>query len=307
MDALAAGLHADLPAAEYHGCHFNMTQTKLRTLPECPLDYYRRNESPTPLPDESTPGRVEGSVLHLFGLEPDSKEIDDIHVAPNVKRNTKEGKALWLEWCENELPGASKLTKADIPCEIGGQYLVDEESYTRLSNVGDALHADPAYTALFKDREAVELSFAWEDDDSGILCRGRADLLTKDGILVDLKTTVNPLGLERMIYNWKWPIQAAFYLDGLQANNVDAQSFIWVVCERTWPHPLIGVFECTPPMIEWGRAWYTHALDIYRECSEAGAWPGLSGELVDGVLVPNIRAVELPRYAVGPDGSRWDA
>jgi len=302
---LEHGLYPDMPAQSYHGCRDNLTQSKLRDILDCPLGAYRKHWSQTPVPDVNTVARTEGSVLHLLALEPD-KAPDDILIVPDVKRNTKAGKEAWLAWCKETVPASASApyaTKADFPCEMGGWYLLDEPTHARLENVAGALHADPAYRSLYADREAVELSFAWVFD--SFPCRGRADLLTKDGIVVDLKTSANPLGFERAIFNWKLPIQAAFYIDGLRANEVDAQGFIWVVCERSWPHPLIGAFECTPDMIEWGRRWYQHALCVYSDCIEADAWPGLSGLIDGGVLVPNIRQVELPRWATDPSGERW--
>lgn len=159
-----------------------------------------------------------------------------------------------------------------------------------------ALRANPTIAALFADG-TPEQTLVWQDEATGVWRRARPDWLPlRRGdrqIVVDYKTarSVEPSALARAVYDYGYHQQAPWYLDGIKALGLDDQpAFVFVAQEKEPPY-LVTVFELDATALRLGRARNRRALEIYRDCTASGVWPGY-GDPSDP-----ISYIAMPRWA----------
>ena len=138
----------------------------------------------------------------------------------------------------------------------------------------------------------------WSDATSGLQCKCRPDWLTDDGsLIIDLKTTedASPKGFEKSVGNWRYHVQAAWYLHGIeQASGTRPDQFIFICVEKKPPYA-VAVYAADPEMIEIGWQQAQRDLEVLATCKAANAWPGYSDQ---------IETISLPRWMrPRPDGS----
>lgn len=304
---LKPGLYPGMPEEEYHDYTGNLTQSGIKKLLECPLSYYR--EYLAEIKQRGLPSlpMIEGSVLHMLLLEPE--RTDDIVVVPPFKRNTKAGKADWEKWCDdNDLNLIKRFRASDFPTTFGGKYLVPSDFMARMTFIAGYVSQDSAFKAMRRDATECELSFAWEnwDSDFGVPCRGRADFMTNDGLICDIKTTSSPLSWDRMAHMQHAP-QAAWYKQGLEANDVDVSGFCFIVVERRAPYPFVEVRSADEEFLAYGAHLCTEARLMYERCKAADRWPNRSGQLDDqGNVITQIKPLTVPKWAKDAYGERWN-
>jgi hypothetical protein len=152
-----------------------------------------------------------------------------------------------------------------------------------------AVKAHPLAAKLLKSGEP-EKTLIWPDPATGVLCRAKADWLRPDGI-VDLKTTESaaPDALSKAAHNYGYAIQAPFYLRGLRAVQglapVQVPFFVHIAVEKAPPY-LVHVNQLTERAIAWGDRQVTEALQIYRDCTAAGVWPGYPLDEITDIELP---------------------
>jgi hypothetical protein len=108
---------------------------------------------------------------------------------------------------------------------------------------------------------------------------------------VDLKTTAEggaePGQFAKSVHQYRYHVQAAFYLDGLAANGVEATDFAFIAVEKSRPN-LVGAYWASKTMIDRGRMAYKRDLHTYKRCLDSGQWPGYSAA---------IEILDLPAWA----------
>ena len=182
-----------------------------------------------------------GKAFHTMVLEP--AKLDSEVVVFDGK--TRRGKV----WDEFSLQNSDKT-------------IVSTSEWNMINNMSNI---------LFENEEAVnfvsesnhEVVEVWQD--KGINCKGKADMVTTNAndnkILIDLKTTrdSSPESFRRSAYNYGYDRQAAFYLDGF-----DADEFWFVVIEKESPYR-VGIYKASEEFIEGGRQKNKKLLESYRE------------------------------------------
>lgn len=166
--------------------------------------------------------------------------------------------------------------------------------YERAQALAAAVKAHPIAGALFSEGKP-EVSAFWHDEQWGIDRRARFDWLTDVGpdlgrpCIVDLKTstTADPRAFGRKAYDFGYDIQDAYYRDALTASGIEDPAFLFVVVDKAPPH-VVTVVELDTEARRIGRARTDRALEIFRDCTAAGMWPGYTDE---------IELISLPRYA----------
>jgi hypothetical protein len=135
-----------------------------------------------------------------------------------------------------------------------------------------------------------ERALIWQDGTTGVMCRAKADWLRVDGI-ADLKTTESaaPEALSKAVHNYGYAIQAAFYLRGFRAAAAASRDpfFAFVAVEKTAPH-LVHVHQLSARALAYGDRKVSEALEIYRDCTASGHWPGYPDD--------EITEIDLPAY-----------
>ena len=134
-----------------------------------------------------------------------------------------------------------------------------------------------------------EQTLIWQCPTTGVWCRAKADWLRTDGI-VDLKTAESaaPEALSKSAHSYGYTIQAAFYLRGFRLLNLDARRdpyFVHVSVEKEPPH-LVHVHQLTERAITYGDRLVSQALEIYRDCTASGNWPGYPLDEITDIDLP---------------------
>jgi hypothetical protein len=215
-------------------------------------------------PDETdSPAFKFGRAYHKLMLEPDDFDNEWI-VAPKFDRRTKEGKE-----------AAAAFEK-----QAEGKEVIDEETYTTLLEMQQALYETPFVKLLIKGDH--EKSFFWTDEKTGIPCKCRPDSFgqVKDQyICVDLKTATDA-DTDRFMKDslkYGYDIQAAHYCIGLESIFKKPFKFVFIAQEKTAPY-LVNVLEADEYFMQSGRDLRNDLLEKYKECVAADKWPGYMDE-----------------------------
>lgn len=261
------GLYPDVPAEIYHGwaAVSNSWLSQLRRSPahlrHC-LDHgFGESEAKTI-----------GTAVHAATLEP-HKFAELYAIGPDVKLNTKEGKEQWGQFVEAN-PG-----KAHLRGEVGAAVL----------GMREAILAHPKARQLLEATGLTEVSAVWNDAETGLRCKMRADRLLADAAIIwDLKTTsdASPEAFARDAGKFGYYRQSAFYLHGI-AGFCPCDLFLHIVVESKPPYA-VGVYAICDSDIELGWRHCQRLLQKYAECQQRREWPGYC----DG-----IRTISLPAWA----------
>ena len=190
----------------YYSDYSFVTNSQLGLIKRSPATYqhYRDNPSDRPI----TKALNFGKAFHMCMLEHD-KYKKEVVVEPDVNKRTKAGKEEYQKF----------LTLHE------GMTILSHDEDESLSGMRKKLTSSVEAMELLSGGIAEQVN-VWNDLDSKIPCKGKADYWNKDrNILVDIKTTQDssPDGFRKSAYKYGYDRQAAFYLDGF---NVDQFWFI---------------------------------------------------------------------------------
>ena len=255
--------------SEYHA-NKAVSKSDLDLINRSPLHYINAVENPK----EQTESMLFGSVVHKLVLEPETFAAEYI-AAPKCDRRTKEGKARWQEFIDN----------------ITTETVISEEMLTEATAVAEAVRKNPVADKLLKGGKSEE-SYFWTDSVTGIECKCRPDYLRPDGIVVDLKTTENasPEKFVKSAYDYRYYVQAWWYLHGLKQCGINAHDFIFIAVEKKPPYA-VCVYAADDLMLQLGEREAVKNLHTYAECEKSGIWYGYEKE-------PEIHSLSLPDWVI---------
>lgn len=138
-----------------------------------------------------------------------------------------------------------------------------------------------------------EVSAFAPDPFTGIMRRSRFDVLGEAHI-ADLKSTrdADPAVFVKDVANFKYHMQAAWYLDLARSLGHPALGFAFIAVEKTPPF-FVSVIELDEEALDLGRALNAKALATYARCIETDEWPGYTPS--------GYATVSLPRWAFKED------
>lgn len=172
--------------------NFTLSHTSLQEFAKSPAHFiqYKLGEK------EQTRSMLFGSFSHAIVFEPDTLETK-YAVAPECDRRTKEGKALWADFCE---------------ANAGKEIITAKENETA-KIIQDALFSNRASRWLLDQVTETEKPVKWTYD--GFSWRGYIDGCG-DGIIVDLKILADatPRKVEKSIRYDGYARQAVHYRRG---------------------------------------------------------------------------------------------
>lgn len=253
--------------AEYHA-EPAVSKSDLDLINRSPAHYKYVKENPT----EQTAAMLLGSVVHTLVLEPE-KFADEYVVAPALDKRTKKGKEEW-----NEFIGS-----------IDGKTVVDRKIYETAELAASSVRNHPIAARLLQGGQA-ETSYFWEEN--GIKCKCRPDYLRMDiKCVIDLKTTQNasPDSFIKSAYDYRYHVQAAWYLRGLKACGIEAENFIFIAVEKEPPYT-VCVYTADELMINLGTAIANENFKTLCECMRSDNWYGYENE-------PIIHSLSIPDWA----------
>jgi len=219
-----------------------------------------------------------GNGIHLSILEPERLEHEYVK-APHVDRRTKEGKAEWAKF-EVENEGKSYLT------EIEWQNCIDIVKKTQSHETA---------RQIISGKGANELTVVWQDEETGVMCKGRVDRFTQFmgwSVIVDIKSTksVKQSVFASQCAKMQYHVQAAMYFDGLNTvskSEHERRYLFWTI--QNSPPFHMRFFELDDDAMIEGRNKYKHFLRLYKECKKTNIWPGYP---------TGIEPLSLPSWAV---------
>jgi len=233
---------------------------------------------------EITPQRAKnyrfGRAEHTILLEPHKYASEFCILPPDLANRNKNSNAYkegLAEFMRSEAEGREILT-------------VEEEEI--LFAMRDAVWSHPVAEQLLTGKNKRRESSVWTRRNiagGNLLTKCRPDLWLP-GLPIDVKTTqdANPKEYGRMIHNFGYHIQAAWYLDVLKPHDADVgEMFGHIAVEKEAPFG-VSVIRIAPEAVALGRAIIENALPRVVACEAADKWPCYSQE---------IQIVDVPPYA----------
>lgn len=224
-------------------------------------------------PRKQTPALRFGSAADMAAFEPHLFAKSFV-VSPEIDRRTKDGKATWATFLE----------------ACGDKTVLTADEHDRAWACGEAVReCEWARDYLRGEMQAV---LQWTDPETGVLCKGRADVLG-EGFLSDLKTTmsVDADAFGRDVAKFLYNFQAAYYRRGYHVMTGRWVDFYLVAVEKFPPHD-VGVFLVDGNALQRGNEMVSLALQRYAAGEKSGKWEG---------RYSGVQSVKFPRYAMAMD------
>ncbi len=273
--SLAPGLHVDVPAEEYH-------RRVLGLVNKGSLDQIHKSGATYKawvdglIRSEESPALAFGSALHCAVLEPYVFASTYAIVPDFGDGRTKEAKAKRAAWEE----------------EHKDHIALSAEDAATIVKMTAALRAHPKAARLLEPGKGIrEATIRWDDEETGLACKGRLDIVRRDiRTVVDLKSTVDasPEAFSRSCGKYRYEVQQEHYSAGMAAIGEPVDAFVFIAVEKTPPY-LVGVYVLGPESEAAGRRKYRADMSRMKECLDAGVFPGLSDD---------VEEIELPRWAL---------
>lgn len=274
-DTIGVGVHDRIPFAQYKAIDA-LNSSKLNDFAPPYSPFYcnwRMNNPKVP----TTP-MIKGSALHSAILEPETL-WDNWALAPDVDKRTKAGKEEYAAFLRTS----------------AGKSVIDEEDMLDVERMRDSILAHPYARATFDCRNATELTGIWTDEETGLLCKLRADAVCdRNGILIDIKTTnsIDAEDFAKTVWNFGYWRQIPYYLHGMAELGRVYDSVAIIAVESAAPFEC-AVFELDPEDIERGWQSCRALMNQYQKCRESGLWPSRSED--------RAATIKLPRWTLSKE------
>lgn len=246
---------------EYHKKTEYISKSLLDLVHKSPAHYLAYIEGEKQAP---TSAMNFGSLVHSVVFSQ-----DNYAVLPECDRRTKEGKLIYDSFIsDNE----------------GKEIFASLKDYEQAVNIKNAVFAHPK-AALLLEQGTAETSFWGRISDMPAKCK--VDFLnTKYNVCVDLKTTTcsAPDEFSRSVYNYRYHVQAAFYMD-----LTKAERFIFIAVEKEAPFN-VELYELDNDAIERGRQEYLADIETLKKCKESNIYHGYTTD-------NKIHIISLPGWA----------
>lgn len=257
-----------MPDSVYHSHSEGVSSSGLKLVERSPAHFRYRAESP--------PSRAMqlGSAIHCALLEPERFTTDYVLLKDVKDRRASEYKA------------ATKVHGTE-------RVLVSTEA-DQVAGMQEAVLSNPSMAKRLNAEGWRELSLFVRDPETGVLIRVRYDLLTADGIAVDLKSCqdARPEEFSRSIFNYAYDLQCALYRDAFEWATGETPVFEFAVVEKDMPHGH-KLYEPDHTMIQEGRRRYREALNLFAQCEQSGNWPGLPCDGPEIISLPSWRVAQI--------------
>lgn len=256
----------DVPEDLYHQGP-GISSTDLKHLLRSPAHYKAAKEDPF---EDSAALRL-GRAIHCAVLEPAKFEAF-YKPAEKVDSRTTYGKTV--------VEARRK--------EVGVTWLPVEER-ARVLRIRDSVLNNEKIKRCFHEDSRTEVSCYWRDEETNVLCKARADLLS-NLIIYDLKTTedATETAFLRAIINYKYHLSAAWYIEGFSRFGYK-NLFGWFAVEKDPPYAT-KIYTPSQEMLETGLIEAKNALITYAECVTTGVWPAYENSVIQ---------LNLPSYYKG--------
>lgn len=174
-----------------------------------------------------------------------------------------------------------------------GKIIVSNTEIENLAGVLNALDQNEIVRRLYANNGPAtdyELSIVWQDEQTGLMCKGRLDCVQhSEKIIPDLKTSQRVADFEKALGIYGYHRQGAYYADGMKVLT-GATYTPWCVAAEP-EGPVFGVRAKPIGQATFlaGRWQYRQLLDRIAVCIKSARWP----EFEEVVPVPDW---EIPHW-----------
>lgn len=254
--AWAPGLYPDMPMAQYLRLPAVGASDLWTITTDCPaVARWHRDH-----PDEQTDATRIGTALHALALEPDAFEA---RYAIRPEGGPRANSNAYKDWAAEHIAAGREILTADEGARIQAMRAALPPAARKLLRQGR-----PEVTGLWRH-------------DCGVLLRTRPDWLRGDGIVVDVKTTMDarPARWERQARQLGYHVSGALCLDLLAELTGERHEYVYLVVAKDPPH-VAYLAPLTAEDAAAGREIYRRALDQWAACEAADRWDAW-GEVVN--------------------------
>ena len=239
---------------------------------------------------ESTEDQKFGTLYHSFLLEPELFQ-NNVCVLDSVMKS----RLVQVAKDAGKKPkGFSKnLTeyrqwKAGV--EADGKEVMDETRYSMFKLMRNQCVLDPEVWAGLKlddtenTRTELTMLWGWPVGSSGdfVQCKARADIITPDNSLVDVKTAreSSPALFPRSITRWHYANQMAFYRQAVRTTlDLDPPTCSFFAQEKTWPY-LPALHDMPAEWLDLSHKENAAAVHAIADHIRRDDWPGFGRSVV---------------------------
>ena len=237
-------------------------------------DLWKISESPEKYkwaiehPPESAPALTFGSACHKYVLEKEEWD-SEYAVSIPVDKRTKEGKALWETFCEQN----------------AGKTIVSVDDFKTIAGMRDALVNCKLARKLLFGKGKTEMPFFWTDKDTKELCKVKLDRLVRIDrrfAVVDYKTAQSAQ-TDQFVHSmikYGYHVQAAMYTEGVMKSKrlKYRPDFIFVVQEKKEPYSVNVIYVPNESSVmQYGIDQFRELLGTLHRCKELDEWYGYLG------------------------------
>lgn len=245
-------------AEVYHGSE-SIGRSQLFVMRKSPELFKYELENPK----EPTPALVFGQAFHKYVLEPESFE-EEFAIIPNVNRRTKEGKALYEEFENENL----------------GKVFISEEDFETIKAMAESVRKNKYASFLLTGEK--ETSYYWEDDMTGekLKCRPdiRKDIDENTGVISDLKSCQSAYTEDFMrdCIKYGYDLQVAMYKTGVELHEKKHHDFVFIAVEKTPPYA-VNILKADELLYKRGYDLLREYIGRVSECRKTDNWYGYNG------------------------------
>lgn len=250
MDIKPPMFIANMPDDVYHNWPDSISKSGLDLVHRSPAHYKFSKGK------QETRQMVVGRAVHCAVFEP-KKFLSNYLLLKHIKDRTKSEYKQAIKAKDESLVLVS--TEADM-----------------VSCIYETMNSSPAIQYYISNPAWHELSLFVTNPETDVLVRCRFDMLTHDGIAIDLKTTqdVRPEAFAKSIANYRYHVQQAFYSDAFfWATGEQLQEFVFIALEKEQPNAH-RIYVLDDESVDIGRIAYMKDLKAYAHSVETNHWSG---------------------------------
>lgn len=214
-----------------------------------------------------------GAAYHCYLLEPERFEREYV-VIDKANRATTAGKAAWATAVERAGGNEDRV----VWTETAATFAEMRRALLRANRKRDLTSARGSY----------EVTAVWTDGPTGLLCKARLDKIVPAwSVILDLKKCedARPHAFNAAVARYRYHLQAAFYMDGLETLRGERFDFAFLAQEDEAPFES-AIYTVTngDAAHDAGRAAYRQLINHVAQCRASGEWPGYPNEPEEIVL-----------------------
>lgn len=260
---------------DYHADTARIGKSGLDLINKAPIIYWQKYLDPNRVwEDDQTPSMLLGSATHCAVFEPEEFAKRYV-VAPVIDKRTNDGKEAWAQFSADCQQRRLKLLSAD--------------QYEDACRMAEAVFKHPMARQLLEMGGVSEHRIDFSEPITGVAGKMKADRITPNNIIIDLKTTkdASPAEFAKSMANYRYHVQDAWYSDGLElSSGIQTQAFIFIAVESGTG--LVKPYILDAESRQLGREQYQADALKYMECLRTGEWPAYGNE---------VSEIRLPSWA----------